>query len=180
MKKVFLSISFVAFSLMALMGQSAAKVKWVTFAEAQKLQQTAPRKVLMDIYTDWCGWCKRMDAETFNNPVIAEYINAHFYAVKFNAEGTDSIRYNNYTFTNQGGGQRSTHQFAMALFNAQKMSAGYPSIAYFDEKMQLISVVSGYKKPVEMEVWLNYLVEDKYKPTPLDEYRATFKSKLPK
>ena len=62
------------------------KIHWYTFAEATKLNKKHPKKIFMDVYTSWCGWCKKYDAVTFSHPVIAKYINEHFYAVKFDAE----------------------------------------------------------------------------------------------
>jgi thioredoxin-related protein len=178
MKKLFV---FAVLSVMVAVFAKAQKpqvTKWYTFAQALELQKTQPRKIIVDIYTDWCGWCKRMDAETFSHPVISELLNNNFYAVKFNAEGNDTIFYNNYKFINPGGGKRSTHQFATALFQAQKLDGGYPSIAYFDENMQLIRVNSGYWDAPKMEVYLHYLMDNKYKPTALEEYQKTFISKI--
>ena len=67
------------------------KVKWYTFEEAVDLSKNNPKKLFIDVYTDWCGWCKRMDQNTFTHPVIAKYLNENFYAVKFNAESTKPI-----------------------------------------------------------------------------------------
>ena len=50
--------------------------------------------VMIDCYTDWCGWCKHMVRTTYSNPGIANYINANFYPVQFDAETTDTIEYN--------------------------------------------------------------------------------------
>ena len=60
-------------------------VNWLTFEQASALAKTKPKKMLIDVYTDWCGWCKKMDATTFANPKIAAYVNQYFYAVKFNS-----------------------------------------------------------------------------------------------
>ena len=77
------------------------KIHWISFDEAIKLNSGYPKKkILIDVYTDWCGWCKKMDAVTFSNPVIASYINEHYWAVKLNAEGYDTIIYNGVTYTN--------------------------------------------------------------------------------
>ena len=54
----------------------------------------------MDVYTDWCGPCKLMDKNTFQNPYVAAYVTEHYYAVKFNAEGNETINYYDNTFTN--------------------------------------------------------------------------------
>lgn len=157
---------------------SVSKVKWYSIAEAVALQKKVPRKIVMDIYTDWCGWCKRMDTETFDHPVIAEYINTHYYAVKFNAETSDTIVIGNQKFINPGHGTRSTHQLAMALFQAQQVQPAYPSLAFFTENMQLIFVRQGYSDPTQMELLLNYVIAEKYKPTPLEEYQKTFVSRV--
>ena len=50
-------------------------VKWMTFEEAIEAQKTEPRLVFVDVYTDWCGWCKKMDAGTFNQSDVAKLLN---------------------------------------------------------------------------------------------------------
>ena len=61
-------------------------VKWLTFEEAVEKSKTEKRKIFIDVYTDWCGWCKVMDKNTFNDPEVAKLLNEKFYPVKFNAE----------------------------------------------------------------------------------------------
>src|SRR6266542_6018061 len=110
MRKLIFLLAFTTFTIYTINGQSVSlsKAKWYTLKEAMELQKKQPRKILIDIYTDWCGWCKKMDAETFTNPVIVDYLNAHFYPVKFNAEGSDSVIFANHRFINENKGQRST------------------------------------------------------------------------
>ena len=69
------------------------KVNWVSFEQAVELQKTNPKNIMMDVYTKWCGPCKMMDKNTFDNPLIAKFLNDNFYAVKFNAEGTEKVSY---------------------------------------------------------------------------------------
>ena len=164
MRKCLFIMALVSVTIYTANAQSLVKTKWYTLSEALELQKKSPRKILIDIYTDWCGWCKKMDAETFAHPVINEYINSHFYPVKFNAEGFDSIVFGGHKFINESKGDRSTHQFALALFQAQSLQPAYPSIAYLDENLQLIRVWSGYWTAPQMELWLNYVVAEKYKP----------------
>ncbi|HTB31563.1 MAG TPA: DUF255 domain-containing protein, partial [Bacteroidia bacterium] len=46
------------------------EIHWVNFDEAVKLNEKHPRKILIDVYTQWCGWCKKMDASTYTDPDI--------------------------------------------------------------------------------------------------------------
>jgi thioredoxin-related protein len=155
--------------------QPVPKIKWYTIQEAEALSKQNPRKIMIDVYTDWCGWCKKMDAETFSHPVIAEYINKNYYAVKLNAESTADITFkgNTYKFIEQNG--KGYHELAAGLLNGR---LSYPSIAYLNEKLELLGAVPGYKGPADMEPLLNYIAEDKFLTQSLNEYQQTFKSKI--
>jgi thioredoxin-related protein len=156
----------------------AQSVKWYTLKEAVALNRKEPRKIMIDVYTDWCGWCKRMDRETFNNPVISEYMNKNFYPVKFNAESLDSVEFAGQKYGNPGNGPRSTHQFAAAIFQSQKMNPGYPAIAYINEDLQLIGVMPGFLTSNQIEPVLSFIKEDKFKIESLEEYQKSFVSKI--
>ena len=69
---------------------SANKMKWYTIEEVQALNEKDPKPILVDVYTDWCGWCKVMDRKTFANADVQAYIQENFYPVKFNAEQKSS------------------------------------------------------------------------------------------
>ncbi len=152
---------------------SVAKIKWVGFEEAVALNAKKPKKIFLDMYTDWCGWCKKMDQSTFINPVIVDYMNRNFYAVKFNAERKDTITYKGKNYMNANpSGQRSSHQLAQVILNG-RMS--YPSFAFMDEEMNMITVVPGYRKAPEFEAILNYIGTNAYKNQKWEEFNAAFK-----
>ena len=69
------------FALMSMSAMAQEKIQWMSFEDAVERCAKEPKMVFIDVYTDWCGWCKRMDQSTFANPVIAKYMNEHFYAV---------------------------------------------------------------------------------------------------
>jgi thioredoxin-related protein len=102
---LFLSVSANLFS-------QKEKIKWYTIEEAEKLIKGQPRPIIIDTYTDWCIWCKRMDKDTFSNEVVAEILATRFYPVKFNAEGKEKVTFQGKTFVNDGK-SGPTHQLAI-------------------------------------------------------------------
>ncbi|MDR0419647.1 MAG: DUF255 domain-containing protein, partial [Prevotellaceae bacterium] len=115
-----------------------AQMKWYSFEEAVALSEKKPRKIFIDVYTDWCGWCKVMDRNTFSNPSIAEYMNKNYYSVKLNAEMTDTVRFKGHIFVNPSSSRRSSHQLAVSLLNG-KMS--FPSVVFMNEQFQILQVI---------------------------------------
>jgi len=76
------------------------KINWMTFEQVQKKMKKQPKKIFVDVYTEWCGPCKMMDRNTFSKPEIAQYVNDNFYAVKFNAQHETPIKFNGTTYAN--------------------------------------------------------------------------------
>ena len=148
------------------------KINWMDFEEAAAFNAKKPKKIFLDMYTNWCGWCKKMDQSTFLNPVIVEYMNKHYYAVKFNAERKDTVMYKDKAYVNANPtGQRSSHQLAQTILGG-RMS--YPSFAFMDEQMNMITVVPGYRKASEFEAILNFIGSDAYKTQKWEEFNTSF------
>jgi thioredoxin-related protein len=153
---------------------STAKIKWLDIEEAAALNKKKPKKIFIDMYTDWCGWCKKMDASTFINPVIVAYMNENYYAVKFNAERKDTVTFNSKSYLNTNpSGTRASHQLAQELLSG-RMS--YPSFVILDENLNKITVVPGYRKAPEFETILHYFGEDAYKTKKWEEFSPSFKT----
>jgi thioredoxin-related protein len=152
------------------------KIKWYSFEEAVKLNKENPKKLFVDVYTDWCGWCKKMDATTFSNPVIIKYMNENYYPVKFDAESIEPITFNGQEFVNNNpNGRRSSHELANTLLRG-KMS--YPSYVFLNEKNELITVVSGYLLAEKLEPILHYFGEDAYLSKEWPVFQKTFKGEI--
>lgn len=176
MKKISLAIGFLLAVLMVDGQTDQSAIKWYTFEQAVELNKTHPKKLLIDVYTDWCGWCKKMDADTWSNPVIAKYINEHYYPVKFNAEQKTPVNFQGKTFTYvDGGNGRGYNQLAAALLQNQ---LSFPTVAYMNEKLELLGPVPGYKTAKEMEPILVFISEDKYKTEGFDAFQKTFVSNI--
>jgi len=91
------------------------KIKWMTWEEALAAQEKSPRKILVDIYTDWCGWCKKMDKATFQKDKIAKYVNNNYYPVKFDAEYKDVIIYDGKEYKYIANGRKGYHELAVVI-----------------------------------------------------------------
>ncbi|MBL4651920.1 MAG: DUF255 domain-containing protein [Flavobacteriales bacterium] len=117
-------------------------INWLTWDQMTEANKQAPKKIFIDAYTSWCGWCKRMDQTTFQDPSIVAIMNKYFYPVKMNAEMGEPIDFNGHTFVNPNPGKtRSTHQFAASILDYQ---LSYPSYVILDENLQRVVIYKGY------------------------------------
>ena len=173
MKNVFfLVISVLSFQL------SAQGIQWKSFNEAEKIAKKESKIIFIDVYTQWCGPCKMLDRNTFSDPRVVEYINKHFVAVKFNAEGNDTVVFQNQTLINEGynpakaNSRNNTHPFS-GLFAVNGRLA-YPTTAYLNENLELLTPIQGYMAPAQIEPVLKYFGSKQYLTTPWEEFVQTF------
>lgn len=154
------------------------KIKWMSLQQAIEKNKTEHRKIIVDVYTDWCGWCKRMDATTFASPEVASFINANYWAVKFDAEGRDTITYKGQEYINlppvagpDGRVRKNTHPLAVKLLNG-RMS--YPSLVYLDDSSNVIAPIGGYRDANGLMPFLVYFAENLHKYADLQQFTDDF------
>jgi thioredoxin-related protein len=153
-------------------GGETKGIKWVNFNEAVKLNKAHPKKIFVDVYTSWCGWCKRMDADTYTDPTVIDYINKNFYAVRLDAETRDTFYFNDHTFVNAYpvGTRGAVNELASSMLDGK---LGYPTTVYFDEKFNRIQYIQSYMaKDVFLPI-IHYFGDDKYKTMSFDDYKKS-------
>lgn len=176
-----LFLSLLPFFLISAQKQDTKpKIKWMSLEQAQAKIEEEPKLLFVDLYTDWCGWCKVMDRKTFSHPVIIELMNKYFYAVKFNAEKPGDLEFNGkkYSHINRGGG-RILHEWAKK-FGATSRGLSYPTTIYFDEQLNKMQSIPSYLDPHNMEKVLTYFGEGMpQQGVPWKYFEENFKGKIP-
>ncbi len=172
--KSFFKIAILAGLAFLPSGMYAQEVDWLSWDEAAKLAETDknPKKIFIDVYTDWCGWCKKMDKDTFQNPEVAEYMSKNYYMVKLDGERKEPIEFRGKTFKFVPSGRNGYHEFAAALMQG-KMS--YPTTIFLDEQMNMLSPVPGYQKPGPFLKIAKYFGEDIHKEKDWNTYDSESK-----
>jgi thioredoxin-related protein len=153
----------------------AGDINWISLEEAEKRMTKEPRKVLIDVYTEWCGPCKMMNNTTFKDPAVVKYINDNYYAVKFNAEGQETITFKGNVYKNdnydpaKAKSRNATHDLTKAIAPVNGRIA-YPTIVYLDESFQILSPVQGMQRPEQIMPILTFFGDDVYKDKTWQEY----------
>jgi len=159
---------------------TAQEIKWVSLEKAVELQKKNPKKIIMDVYTKWCGPCKLLDKKTFQNKDVADYVNKHYYAVKFNAEGNEKINFKNKTYKNpnydpaRANKRNGVHE--LTRFFGVK---AYPTMVFLDENLEFLAPIRGFKTPQQLELYLKLFKNDDHKALTtqeaFNEYYTAFK-----
>jgi thioredoxin-related protein len=146
-------------------------VKWLSFKEAQEKNKVQEKPFIIDLYTDWCGWCKHMMRTTYSNENIAAYINTHFYPIKFDAEGKDTIEYNGVIYKPTSSAPRTPHELALKFLGS---SLSYPSTMFVTNQFQYNLLSQGYLEDKKIEPLLVFFVENAWKNVPYEDFGLHF------
>lgn len=149
---------------------SNSAINWISFEEAEQKMKIEPRKVIVDVYTDWCGWCKVLDKKTYSNPELIEYVNKNFYAIKFNAEGKSPVQFLGKEWKIPSGSR--INELATQLMNGR---ASYPTTVFLEEGFKNAQPVPGFLEVPQMESILKFFGENHHKSTQWNIYQSSFK-----
>ena len=143
-------------------------IQWLTISQAEQLAKKDGKKVFVDVYTDWCGWCKVMDKKTFSDPAVVAYVKQNYHAVKFNAEQKEPITIQGKKFEFVEQGSRGYHALASAMLQGQ---LSYPSVVFLDNDMTGLFKAAGFRDAPSFLGLLKYFHEEAYnRNVPIQQY----------
>lgn len=122
--------------------------QWTTLDNAIALSKKDNKKILVDVYTDWCKWCKVMDEKTFQNSEMKSHLEENYHLVKFNAEQKEEVVFNGKTYNYVSNGKRGSHTLASELLDGQ---LSYPSLVVLDSDLNKLQTIRGYKSPEQLK-----------------------------
>ncbi|MDA8692646.1 DUF255 domain-containing protein [Saprospiraceae bacterium] len=150
------------------------KINWLTWEEAQEIHSVTEKKFFIDIYTDWCKWCDKMEKSTLSEPSIVKYINENYYAVRFDAEDKNEIIFKDKVFKPiKSFGKRPTHELAIEIMSG---NIGYPTIVFIDENLKVIQPIQGYQDVKTFKMIMTYFAGNYYKEIRWKPYVKEYKA----
>ncbi len=129
-------------------------LSWYAIDDLDKMKNLKDKKVLVDLYTHWCGWCKVMDKKTFTDQEVINYLNENFVLVKFNAEQREPVTFRGETYEWMPAGRNGVNKLAFKLMSGRM---GYPTLVYLDSNLDKIKSSPGYKRPDQLLAELRVL-----------------------
>lgn len=147
------------------------KIDWISFEETEKRIKSNPLPILVDVYTDWCGWCKVMDRKTYAHDSVVKYLNKNYYAIKFNAESKTPVKWKGKTYTYNN--QQRMHDLAIELLRGD---ASFPTTVIIPVQPNEPQPVPGFLQPAEIHTLLTYFANGYFKTIRYDKYAEKFRS----
>ncbi len=167
----FLICFFILVNTLFSQNEKDGLVKWLTIKEAQEKNKVLQKPFLVDIYTDWCGWCKHMMRTTYSSEGLAGYINSNFYPVKFNAETKDTIEFNGKIYKPLSPEPKTPHELAIKFLGS---SLSYPSTMFITNNFEYNLLTQGFLEEKKLEPILIFMVENAWRTVPFEEFNKHF------
>lgn len=146
MKFSYVFLLFLSLALASCKGGEDSKVNdsevtWLSVEKADKVDNKDGKRYFIDVYTEWCGWCKVMDQNTFTQPQVIKYMNENFHSVKFDAEMKEKVSFNGESFDWQSMGRGGINGLALKFLGGD---LSYPSYVILNAQKKPVAVIRGY------------------------------------
>jgi thioredoxin-related protein len=140
--------------------QEKSNSQFANYTTALAKAKAENKMLLVDVFTDWCVWCKRMDKDVYTDPAVQAEMNKYFTSVKLDAEAKDEHNFRG----------KATSEEAIA----QNMKVtGYPTTVFMTADEQVIQAIPGYIKAPDFVMVLRYIGTKAYEKAPFDEWKKT-------
>ncbi len=123
-------------------------LKWEDWNTGYKRGIAENKIILVDAYTDWCGWCKKMDKDTYSDPEIIKKINKNFVAIKFNPELDKTYYIDSTSYTG-----RELHAML-----SKEYRTGYPTTYFILPQNNKLFINPGYEDPARFSATLDKML----------------------
>lgn len=134
-------------ALLAAAPSQAAGFGWKSWNAGMAEARATGRPILVDVYTDWCGWCKRMDRDVYSRADVRNYLSKKFVTIKLDAESSDLASFEDRSMT------------LGAIAQRFKVS-GYPTTIFLRAQGEHLVNVPGYVPAERFMLMLEYIGDD--------------------
>jgi thioredoxin-related protein len=148
-------------------------VQWLSWDEGIAKAGKEGKKVLVYVYTQSCGWCRKMETETFHQTAITQLVRNNFIPVRLNAAEQSDLDFNGKTYKYVQSGTKGYHTLVAEVLNG-RMS--FPSLVFMDEAQQTLQSIAGYKTAEEFLPIALYYGNGFYKTMPWSAFQKKYAS----
>lgn len=134
-----------------------AEIKWRTFNAGLAEANKSNKKVFIDVYTDWCKWCKKLDAEVYTDKNVVDYINKYYIPVKMNGESNQDVKFKDKAYT------EATLSQAFGV-------TGFPTLIFLASNGDPIEKIGSFLPSDQFLQVAEFIGEDHYKKTKWDDF----------
>lgn len=124
-------------------------IKWYNIEEGLKAVKKHEKPAIVDFYADWCVWCKKLEENVFNKPVISQYLSENFIMIRLDTESNDPVNYK---------GNNMSPQELSSYFGV----TGLPTLLFLDKKGEPVTKLPGYIEPDTFFSLIKYMNAECY------------------
>ncbi len=124
---------------------AADGIRWLSLDSAKAAARQSKKPVFISFYTTWCGFCKKLERDTFKDPAVVKALNEYFLPVKLDGDEEEALA--------QAYGVR-----------------GYPTLVFTDATGKTLLSSPGYRPPGSFMDVLKYVHSGFYKKMSFDKF----------